>query len=49
MYHIVNNEGADTSYIHKIKKTNKKTTTTTKKEEKKIRRKTLIKDLRSRW
>ena len=49
MYHIVNNEGADTSYIHKIKKNNKKTTTTTKKEEKKIRRKTLIKDLRSRW
>ena len=53
MYHIVNNEGAGTSYIHKIKqknkKKNKKKTTATKKEEKKIRRKNLIKDLRSRW
>ena len=34
MYHIVNNEGADTSYIHKIKK-NKKKQQQQKKEEKK--------------
>ena len=49
MYHIVNNEGADTSYIHKIKKQKTKKQQQQKKKKKKMRRKNLIKDLRSRW
>ena len=35
MYHIVNNEGADTSYIHKIKKKTKKQQQQQKKKKKK--------------
>ena len=35
MYHIVNNEGADTSYIHKIKKQKTKKQQQQKKKKKK--------------
>ena len=39
MYHIVNNEGAGTSYIHKIKQKNKQKKKTKKKQQQQKKKK----------